>query len=98
MSEKINFRAMEGDTNVKTDEGETALRKTNMIDMDEAEIAKTGEANWDDFEMLGASEKGEREYVAPPEEGTDLEAILKRAKASHVGRKILSLNSMLKMA
>ena len=35
MSEKINFNT-KGDTNVES--GETALRKTNIIDMEAAEV------------------------------------------------------------
>ncbi len=91
MSEKINFN-MKGETDVK--DGETILKKTNIVDMDQAEIKHAGEGDWDDFEAFGSSNKREGEYVAPPEEGTNLDEVLKRAKASHVGRKILSLKSL----
>lgn len=93
MSEKINFNT-EGETNVTEVGEETALRKTNIIDMGKAEISHAGKGDWDDFEAFESSNEKEGEYVAPPEEGTDLDEVLKRAKASHVGRKILSLKSL----
>lgn len=91
MSEKINFNT-KGETNVE--DGETVLRKTNIIDMENAEVKHAGQGDWDDFEAFESSNKREGEYVAPPEDDVDLDAVLKRAKASHVGRKILSLKSL----
>ncbi len=91
MSEKINFNT-KGETNVEG--GETALRKTNIIDMEAAEIKHAGKGDWDDFEAFEASNEKEGEYVAPPENDVDLDEVLRVAKASHVGRKILSLKSL----
>ena len=91
MSEKNNFNT-KGDTNVES--GETALRKTNIIDMEAAEVKHAGKGDWDDFEAFESSNEKEGEYVAPPEANVDLDEVLKRAKASHVGRKILSLKSL----
>lgn len=91
MSEKINFNT-KGETNEEG--GETALRKTNIIDMDVADIRHAGKGDWDDFEVFETSNEKEGEYIAPPDENVNLDEVLKRAKASHVGRKILSLKSL----
>lgn len=91
MSEKINFNT-KGETNEEG--GETALRKTNIIDMETAGIKHAGKSNWNEFEAFEDSNEAEGEYVAPPGENVNLDEVLRAAKASHVGRKILSLKSL----
>lgn len=85
MSEKININE-KGDTNVKSEE---------EFDIRKAGIERSKKADWDDFELMGGSNKEEGEYVAPPEaDPAKMNAELRRAKAKIVGLGVLQAINM----
>lgn len=70
--------------------GDTNVKQESIVD--DAEVKGTAEEDmaWDDFQVMGESEKAERSYVAPPEADKAL-AELKRAKGMKIGQSILGI-------
>lgn len=86
MSGKIvNFKT-KGDTDVKNDD----------LSIEGARVKRTKEAKWNDFELIGATNKEEGEHVSSAEsDPIKLEAALERIRKSRfIGTSVLSaLNS-----
>ena len=81
MSEKINFNT-KGDTYVILD---------SDFNIQEAGVARSKKADWDDFELMGANNKEEGEYVAPTEtDPVKMQDALERIKRKKIGFSILS--------
>lgn len=83
MSEKIiNFNT-KGDTYVIPD---------SDFDIQEAKVARSQKADWNDFELMGANNKEEGEYIAPTEtDPVKLQDALERIKRNKkIGFSILS--------
>lgn len=81
MSEKINFNT-KGDTYVIPDDD---------FNIQEAGVERSKKADWNDFELMGANNREEGEYVAPVEtDPVKMEAALERIKKRKIGLSILS--------
>lgn len=81
MSEKINFNT-KGDTYVIPD---------SDFNIQEAGVERSKKAGWNDFELMGASNKEEGEYVAPAEtDPMKMQEALERIKKKKIGFSILS--------
>lgn len=82
MSEKVNINT-KGDTNVILDDD---------FSIQDAGIERSDEADWDDFELMGASNKEEGEYVAPVEtDPKEMQKALDKIKNRKVGLGVLSV-------
>lgn len=82
MSEKVNINT-KGDTNVILDDD---------FSIQDAGIERSDEAGWDDFELMGASNKEEGEYVAPVETNPkEMQKALDKIKNRKVGLGVLSV-------
>jgi len=82
MSEKINFNT-KGDTYVIPDDD---------FSIQEAGVKRSKKADWKDFELMGANNREEGEYVAPQEtDPAKIEAALERAKKRKIGLSILDV-------
>lgn len=70
--------------------GGTALRKTNIVDMDGVGVRHAGdtEVNWYDLEAMGMSDKNEGEYRNA---ARNVEIDRKALRNTHVGRMLLRL-------
>lgn len=81
MSEKTNFNT-KGDIYVIPD---------GDFDVQEARVARSKKADWNDFELMGANNRGEGEYVAPVEtDPMKMQEALKRIKSRKIGFSILN--------
>lgn len=83
-------RSNKGETNVKHSEGETLLRKTNIFDISSAGISRRGKGSWNEFELIGASNEQEGEYVSSSR--LDHASFHERVRNTHVGRMLLALS------
>lgn len=83
MSEKI--------TNIKT-KGDTDVKNDGDFNSQEAGVARSKRAEWNDFELIGANNKEEGEYVGSSEsDPRKLEAALERIRKSRfIGTSVLS--------
>ncbi len=82
MSEKVNINT-KGDTNVILDDD---------FSIQDAGIQRSDKAGWDDFELMGASNKEEGEYVAPVEtDPKEMQKALDKIKNRKVGLGVLSV-------
>lgn len=80
MSEKINFNT----------KGDTYVIPEDDFKIQDAGVERSKKADWDDFELMGASNKEEGEYVAPHEtDPQKMEVALERIKNRKIGISIL---------
>lgn len=91
MNTKTNFN--KGETNVKNDDTMSVMN-VNVFDVTNAGVARSGKGEWDEFELIGASNKQEGEYKPVVDEEMDRDVLTRRIQNSRVGRKILTLSSL----
>lgn len=91
MRKNININT-KGETDVKS--SATMLRRSNMVDVSQADVSWSGKGGWDSFELIGTSNEEEGEQNEAPGDRARNEAFRKRLRASSVGRKIVSLSSL----
>ena len=91
MKESINANT-KGDTDVKSED--TILYKPNFFDAREADVSRPGRkgVEWDDFLLMGESNREEAEYISPDSE--EANKIAERAQYQRIGKKILKLISV----
>lgn len=80
MSEKVNFNT-KGDTNVRFEDD---------FRIQDAGVERSKKANWDDFELMGANNKEEGEYIPSETDPQKLKMALERIKKRKVGISILN--------
>lgn len=91
MKESINVNT-KGDTDVKSED--TILYRPNFFDAREADVARPGQKKikWDDFLLMGDSNREEAEYIGPDDE--EANKIVERARDQWIGRRILKFPSV----
>lgn len=91
MTEKI--KTSKGETNVIREDA-TLLYKPNLIDVENAKITSGKKGEWDDFQVIGGSNTGERAYKneRKVEESQEETALRERLRDQLIGRKIKNLN------
>lgn len=91
MKESINTNK-KGDADVKSED--TILYRPNFFDAREADVLRPGQKKieWDDFLLIGDSNREEAEYISPDDE--EANKIAERARDQRIGRKILKLLSV----
>lgn len=96
MKENINTNT-KGAADVKSDK--TILHTPNFFDAREVDVVRPGKKgiDWDDFMLMGESNKEEAEYINPNSDGTtknkdkNVEMAVERVKLGTLGRKILAV-------
>lgn len=91
MKESINANT-KGDTDVKSED--TILYRPNFFDAREADVSRPGrkKIEWDDFLLMGESNREEAEYIGPDSE--EANKIAERTRHQRIGQKILKLASV----
>lgn len=91
MSERINANK-KGETDVKSED--TILYRPNFFDAREADVARPGrkKVEWDDFLLMGESNREEAEYIGPDSE--EANKVAERTRHQRIGQKILKLVSV----
>ena len=87
---KVNTK---GDTDVKKSD-DTILYRPNFFDTRDADVSRPGRKGieWDDFLLMGESNREEAEYVGSDSE--EANKIAERIRHQRIGKKILKLMSV----
>ncbi len=89
-----NIKTKTGETNVKLDDAMSVMN-VNVIDMTNAGTARNGKGEWNEFELLGESDRKEGEYETVIDDGEfDRDEFLQRKQNSRLGKRILTLSSL----
>lgn len=84
-----NIKIKTGETNVKLDDAMSVMN-VNMIDMTNAGTARNGKGEWNDFELLGESDRKEGEYETVIDEAEfDQEKFRRRMQNARLGKRIM---------